>query len=457
MISIIIRTKNEERWIGSCLRAVFSQTYKDFEVILIDNQSTDKTVNKARQFDLKILTIDNYLPGKAINLGVSESRGEIVVILSGHCIPIDNDWLRNLVNDLGDHAVAGVYGRQQPMSFSSDNDKRDLLTVFGPDKKIQIKDSFFHNANSAIRKEFLEKFPFDDTATNIEDRIWGKQVVEQGFKIVYEPAASVYHHHGIHQDHNAERCKNVVRILESLNGTDSNGGELASKLDLSELQITVLIPIVGELQDCGGRQLLEYTIDATKESHFIKDVIVLTDNNDIAGIARNNGAIVPFLRPENLSESFIGIRQVLQYSLERLEKLSYLPDIVMVLEITYPFRPKRLLDDLLEQFVREGKDCLIPVKVERRSAWVKQENRIEVVSRFMPRNLKEELLYISLFGLGFVVYPELIRNGDLIGEKVSMFEVDDYLSAIEVRDEKSLQFADSQIEKYWQQRSYLQP
>ena len=38
-VSIIIRTKNEERWIGSCLKSIFDQTHKDFEVILVDNNS----------------------------------------------------------------------------------------------------------------------------------------------------------------------------------------------------------------------------------------------------------------------------------------------------------------------------------------------------------------------------------------------------------------------------------
>ena len=42
LVSIIIRTKNEERWITLCLNAVFSQSYKNFEVIIIDNNSTDQ-------------------------------------------------------------------------------------------------------------------------------------------------------------------------------------------------------------------------------------------------------------------------------------------------------------------------------------------------------------------------------------------------------------------------------
>ena len=45
-VSIIIRTKNEERWIGRCLESIFKQNYKNFEVIIVDNGSTDKTLEK---------------------------------------------------------------------------------------------------------------------------------------------------------------------------------------------------------------------------------------------------------------------------------------------------------------------------------------------------------------------------------------------------------------------------
>ena len=53
LVSIIIRTKNEERWISACLQGIFSQTYKDFEIIIVDNFSTDKTIKKAKQFKIK--------------------------------------------------------------------------------------------------------------------------------------------------------------------------------------------------------------------------------------------------------------------------------------------------------------------------------------------------------------------------------------------------------------------
>ena len=64
-VSIIIRTKNEERWISSCLEAVFSQDYTDFEVIIVDNETEDRTLKKANQFPIsEVVSVKEYFPGK---------------------------------------------------------------------------------------------------------------------------------------------------------------------------------------------------------------------------------------------------------------------------------------------------------------------------------------------------------------------------------------------------------
>jgi len=56
------------------------------------------------------------------------------------------------------------------------------MTVFGLDRRVQVKDSFFHNANSAFRREVWEKIPFDEQVTNIEDRVWAKKILSLGYK-----------------------------------------------------------------------------------------------------------------------------------------------------------------------------------------------------------------------------------------------------------------------------------
>jgi rhamnosyltransferase len=450
MISIIIRTKNEEKWITSCLRSVFNQTYKDFEVIIVDNNSTDMTLERARAYDVKVVVIDNFLPGKAINYGIRQCKGDIVVCLSGHCIPVNNRWLDNLISKFEDDNVAGIYGRQEPMSFTSDSDKRDLITIFGLDRKVQKKDPFFHNANSAFRRDIWEKIPFDEQVTNIEDRIWGKEVVSNGYYIIYEPEASVYHYHGIHQDGDPDRCRNVVRILENLEYSEEKRRNI--ELDINELDIIAIIPVKGDVQFCGKRSLLEYTVQRALESDFIDKVVVSTDNQELADIATEFGAEVPFIRPEELSLEYVDIEMVLQYSLERLEDANILPDVVVALEVTYPFRPKGYIDKLISELVSNGLDSIISVAPECRTVWMKEDEDTKMLGTgLMPRQLKNTLLYVSLIGCGIATHPHTIRGGSLLGNKTGILEVAGPYSCLEVRDEETIDFASKLIDEWWEQ------
>ena len=59
-ISIIIRTKNEERWIGHCLKRIHLQNYSNYEIVLVDSCSEDNTVKKAKRNGIdKLVKITN--------------------------------------------------------------------------------------------------------------------------------------------------------------------------------------------------------------------------------------------------------------------------------------------------------------------------------------------------------------------------------------------------------------
>ena len=60
-VSIIIRTKNEGKWISSCLKEVFNQTYKNFEVIIVDNKVQIKQLIKLKHTQLKFLILIIFL------------------------------------------------------------------------------------------------------------------------------------------------------------------------------------------------------------------------------------------------------------------------------------------------------------------------------------------------------------------------------------------------------------
>ena len=440
-VSIIIRTRNEERWISSCLESVYSQKYTDFEVIIVDNENEDRTLKKASQYPVtRIVPITDYLPGKALNTGIKVSRGDYIVCLSGHCIPVNEMWLGTMVAALEeDEAYAGVYGRQEPMSFSTPADKRDLMIVFGLDRKIQIRDSFFHNANSIIRRDLWEEVPFDNNITNIEDRLWAQEMLNRGYKLLYEPEASVYHYHGIHQDGDYKRLSNVVRIIEQ-NQTKSKKG----KLDAKKIKIIAIIPVKGKPQLLNGQSQLSYSIDATKKSKFIDQTFVATDNEETMEIALNLGAECPFLRPKSLSEPYVNLETVQQFALGEIEKSGLYPDLVVHLEETFPYRGKGMIDKMINHLLKEGYDSVIAARPESSFLWQENEqgNFVRLDSGDVPRKFKEKS-YVGLHGLGVVTHPEFIRQERMLGDKVGLYPVHSPLAGFEVRDRESRQIAET--------------
>ncbi len=443
-VSIIIRTKNEERWIGHCIKRIHSQTYKNYEIILVDSLSTDNTVNKAKKNKIDLLIeIKEYKPGYAINEGIRSSSGELIVILSAHCLPINNNWLKDLVQAINsDEKLAGVYGKQVPMDFSSADDKRDLLIVFGEDERIQIKDSFFHNANSIIKKEVWSNINFDEKISNIEDRIWAQEVIKKGYILKYIPQAAVYHYHGIHQSGNIKRLAGVTKVIEDFKSKSSPG-----LISPNEFDICAVIPIRGEPLKFGNKNQLELASESIFSSKHINRFFVTTDSKVTLEIARNLGFEVLSLRDKKLANPETTIEEVQNWHLEQLEtQLGYLPDVIVHAEVTFPYRPKNLLDDLIELFASTGADTVLPAKFEYTWAWkeLEEDSLVRLDDGDIPREYKKSLLLAS-HGLGCVSHSEIVRNNSLVGNKLKLMPIENQLNFIEVRTNEQCSFYASKI------------
>lgn len=316
------------------------------------------------------------------------------------------------------------------MAFSTDADKRDLLNLFGLDKKVQVKDSFFHNANSMIKREVWEKYNFDETATNIEDRIWADKVLKEGYNIVYQPSASVFHYHGVHQNGNKERAKGVTKILEEIYYPSEN-----NIIDPASMHITAFIPVIGSVRKINGIPLLELAIRDANASKYISEVVVLTDNEEHKKIAIACGAKVPFLRPKELSNDYVALSDVYRYGLEQIENEGIYPDAVVSLEEGYVFRPKGFLDGLIEHLTKGGFDSVFPAKGEIRTCFKKENDEFENIGNFKPTKYKDPL-YVSLVGLGCVVLPHVMRNDMRVGNNLGIYSLNSSLPSLYINSDQ---------------------
>src|SRR5438876_4678614 len=102
--SIVIRTLNEERYLAAVLRAIEGQDLHryDRETVIVDSGSTDGTLQVAERCNCTLLHIsrEEFSFGRSLNRGCHAARGDVLVFLSGHCVPKDGEWLEKLISPI---------------------------------------------------------------------------------------------------------------------------------------------------------------------------------------------------------------------------------------------------------------------------------------------------------------------------------------------------------------------
>jgi len=219
---VVIRCKNEMEWLPRVLNSINNQSLKPTKIILVDNSSTDGSLNYAEQSGCTVLKYDrsefNY--SYALNLGINATTEQEVLILSAHCELVTDESVLNMIEVRHAYKAAGVFGRQIPTVHSNPIDTRDLVTVFGRERIVFESYPFFHNAFSLIERTAWEKCQFDEKHNGIEDRIWARQQALRGRKIIYEPESVVYHEHGLNQGASIDRAHRVCDNLKVLHKDD---------------------------------------------------------------------------------------------------------------------------------------------------------------------------------------------------------------------------------------------
>jgi rhamnosyltransferase len=199
-VGVVIRTLDEAEMIGRCLETLKAQRPAfDLDILVVDSGSTDDTIAIARAHGARIHEIppEEFDYSMSLNVGIERVRGDLVVLLSAHAIPLDDRWLAQMVAAFDDPQVAGVASRQVPWPGAPWWELRRLRLAFGADpvayRPGAAKDIVFSNAASCIRRSVWEQERFELHAA--EDLEWARRVVAAGWTVVYEAAPTVYHSH----------------------------------------------------------------------------------------------------------------------------------------------------------------------------------------------------------------------------------------------------------------------
>lgn len=199
-ISVIIPVRNEAGKIEQCLEAVFAQSLKPYEVIVVDGGSNDGTVERAKKFPVKVFYEDYHNRAGGCQVGVKNAEGEYVAFTDADCIP-DRDWLANLIKEFAT-GIIGVGGRYEDVGEGlwSRSINLTFTTPLSGAKSRWAERKVVENlsvcgANGMCRREDIQRVGgFNVTLSGAEDLELSNRLSKLG-SLAYTPDALVLHNH----------------------------------------------------------------------------------------------------------------------------------------------------------------------------------------------------------------------------------------------------------------------
>lgn len=194
---------NSEKTVISTLKGLENQTRNDFEVIVIDDGSTDYSFKLVKEFknqsklSIKLLHQDNSGPAKARNLGVKHSNGETVIFLDSDCIPVDN-WVEEMTKPLDGEVIGCNCGYKVKNEGSLIARYVDYEIARRHERLVGKNVDTIGSYSASLLKDIFLKangFSTEYKDANAEDFDLAFQIRRMGYDLTFTNKTFVYHHH----------------------------------------------------------------------------------------------------------------------------------------------------------------------------------------------------------------------------------------------------------------------
>ena len=228
-VSVVVAGRNARSTVGACVASLLALDPAPLEVLVVDNGSTDGTLEVLASYDgrITVLREGRRGPGAARNAGIAAARGEVVAFTDADCV-VEPDWLGEIVGPLADPDVGVAGGTilaadpRDPIQRYGEaiHDHRAAIEAFDPPYAITM--------NWASPSALLEELGgFDPRFLRCEDVDLSYRVVQSGRRLAFAPGAIVHHHnertlaglaregfaHGFHGVHARKRHDPFLRGL----------------------------------------------------------------------------------------------------------------------------------------------------------------------------------------------------------------------------------------------------
>jgi len=422
-VTVYIPSHNYGRYLDRAVQSVLRQTMEDWELIIINDGSTDNTQEVIDQYRShpKIRIVEQENKGLTVtnNIALRLASGEYLMRLDADDF-LDENMLLVLSHVLDSKLEIGlVYPDYYLVDEGGSIQEIVRRKKIGED--VVLLDLPPLGACTMIRKQVLTELGgyYEEFSRQDGYGLWLKFIEHHH---PYNVNVPLFYY----RQHAANLTKDKKKLFEARR--QINRRFLQDKQEWRRPKVLAIVPILARSScqsanpfiELAGKPLIDYTLEQVTTSSSVSRVVVSCESPDVLEYVTKFAHVVPLLRPEELAKSTARIERTIQYVLEALEKQdNYRPDAVCICYIHTPFRKAEHIDKAIDTMAIFNTDSVISIEEELAFCYHHRRQGLAPINSSHHRNLRLERDAIyKENGAIYLTRSEIVRSGRFLGDIV---------------------------------------
>ena len=437
LITVYITNYNYGKFIKKAIDSVLNQTFKNFELIIIDDGSKDKSAKIIKQFQNKNKIKVVFQKNKGLivsnNLALRMSNAKYIMRLDS------DDWLDPHALEI----MVNILERNKKISlvfpdyYEVDKNGKIIGQVRRHDfKKVKLLDQPAHGACTMIRKENLLDIGGYDEEFNCQDGyyLWLKFIKKYVVRNVNLPLF-YYRQHQNSLTNNSKRILfNRSRIIRKLQKKE-NTKKIVALLPIRGLKLS---PDSMVLTKLNKKPLVFYTIDSILSSKLISKLIITSPDSKLLNFIKKKykEKVLVFNRPENLGFINTELEKTIRHSLKVMKSKKIDFDYIMNISFRTPFISSKVIEDGINTIQLFDSDKIICVTQETHKYYRHDGSGLKSLIKSSNLKLERNVIYKQVMGFNIVKKNCLFKNDENL--KIGHISLTNEQS-FEINNEKDLE------------------
>lgn len=418
-VTVYTVCRDYARYLPQAIKSVLNQTMRDWELIVINDGSTDDTEEVLKQFesDARIRIIHQPPRGLPVscNAAIAMATGEYIIRLDADDY-FDENALLVLSGVLDAHPKVGLV---YPDYFLISADGE----ILGHVRKEKISDDLglldlpAHGAGTMIRRQYFVEVGGYDETVDCQDGydLWIKFIERYKVHNVNLPLF-YYRRHPVSLSANQERILRARRVLKEGCVRERYGNKVPTVLAIIPVRNASPLGEGWAMHPLGGTPILQHTLDELKDCSLLTRTVVVTEDDTVAAFARSRDAET-LIRPFHMARINSPIEPTVLFALEQLGNQGFKPDIVCLLYADSPLRRAHHIAEAIHTLLIFGPDSVISVCENMRNQYQHRLNGLEPMFQRRHLRFERDALYEEN-GAVYVSWARVITPQSFLGARL---------------------------------------